>query len=161
MLFRSEISQEEFVKSQTNPQQILLQSGAGLIPPPKCKTEKACRGAFELLKLLSDGDESVLHKQLILINNNHLDKDECKYVDWNYSPVAEQRSKVGFVGIKNLGCICYMNSLLQQLFMMPAFRRGILSLYPPIGHLIQLQNQKNPPSPDADEIGRASCRERV
>src|SRR3990167_2147355 len=84
-----------------------IPSGSGLIPPPKCKTEKACRGAFELLKLLSDGDDSVLNKQLILINNNHLDKDECKYLDWNYSPVAEQRSKVGYVGIKNLGCICY------------------------------------------------------
>ena len=149
-----EITQEEFVKSQADLQQStsLLESGAGLIPPPKCKTEKACRGAFELLKLLSDGDDSVLNKQLILINNNHLDKDECKYLDWNYSPVAEQRSKVGYVGIKNLGCICYMNSLLQQLFMMPAFRRGILSLYPPIHQLIQQQNQKNsPPSPEADD----------
>lgn len=26
------------------------------------------------------------------------------------------KSKTGFVGLKNMGCICYMNSTLQQVF---------------------------------------------
>jgi ubiquitin C-terminal hydrolase len=47
---------------------------------------------------------------------------------WNFSPLMDQRSEVGYVGVKNLGCTCYMNSLLQQFFMMPTFRQGILSL---------------------------------
>ena len=40
------------------------------------------------------------------------------------SPVLLQ----GYVGIKNLGCICYMNSLNQQLFMIPGFRNDVLSI---------------------------------
>lgn len=30
------------------------------------------------------------------------------------------------VGLFNLGCICYINSTIQQLFMIPSFRRGII-----------------------------------
>ena len=34
--------------------------------------------------------------------------------------------KYGHVGLKNLGCICYMNSILQQVYMVPTFRYAIL-----------------------------------
>ena len=37
------------------------------------------------------------------------------------------RSSTGHVGIRNLGCTCYMNSLMQQLYCMPALRRGLLA----------------------------------
>lgn len=36
------------------------------------------------------------------------------------------KSFYGFVGLKNLGCICYMNAMLQQFFMTPTFRYAIL-----------------------------------
>ena len=36
------------------------------------------------------------------------------------------RSASGYVGLKNFGCTCYMNALIQQLFMIPEFRQGIL-----------------------------------
>lgn len=36
------------------------------------------------------------------------------------------RSATGFVGLKNFGCTCYMNSLIQQLFMIPELRKGVL-----------------------------------
>lgn len=48
---------------------------------------------------------------------------------WNYSPPgggSESRQK--YVGLKNLGCICYMNAMMQQYFMIPAFRYNILSV---------------------------------
>ena len=35
--------------------------------------------------------------------------------------------KCGHVGLKNLGCICYMNSILQQMYMVPTFRYAIMS----------------------------------
>jgi hypothetical protein len=41
------------------------------------------------------------------------------------------RSSTGYVGLRNLGCICYMNSTMQQFFMTPAFRRGVLSWLEP------------------------------
>jgi len=31
-----------------------------------------------------------------------------------------------YVGLRNLGCICYMNSMMQQFFMIPAFRYNML-----------------------------------
>jgi uncharacterized UBP type Zn finger protein len=37
------------------------------------------------------------------------------------------KSPTGYVGLKNLGCICYMNSFMQQLYMMPYFRAAITS----------------------------------
>ena len=42
--------------------------------------------------------------------------------DWTISLVDKMKSSTGYVGIKNLGCICYMNSFLQQLYMIPKFR---------------------------------------
>ncbi len=48
---------------------------------------------------------------------------------WNYQPanaVSSYRQK--YCGLKNLGCTCYMNSMLQQFFMIPAFRYNLLSI---------------------------------
>ena len=36
------------------------------------------------------------------------------------------KSATGFVGLKNLGCICYMNATLQNLFMCTEFRQRLL-----------------------------------
>ena len=93
---------------------------------PVCKTIPSRKACFSLLKALSSSSSS-LDCLLHLIHDIHLTSD-IHISEWNYSPSAEQRSDVGYVGIKNLGCICYMISLLQQLFMIPKFRSGILSL---------------------------------
>ena len=34
----------------------------------------------------------------------------------------ETRSSLGYAGIRNLGCICYMNAMIQQFYMTKAFR---------------------------------------
>jgi ubiquitin carboxyl-terminal hydrolase 9/24 len=39
-----------------------------------------------------------------------------------------EKSSTGYVGLKNLGCICYMNSLFQQLFMISSLRNDILAV---------------------------------
>ena len=33
--------------------------------------------------------------------------------------------------MKNIGCICYMNSIMQQLFMIPSFRKSIIEVDDP------------------------------
>jgi ubiquitin carboxyl-terminal hydrolase 34 len=47
---------------------------------------------------------------------------------WNYTPPGHSESKQRYVGLKNLGCICYMNAMMQQFFMIPAFRYNLLSV---------------------------------
>lgn len=43
-----------------------------------------------------------------------------------YCNEFKQRSTTGFAGLKNLGNICYINSMLQQIFMNKTFRYLIL-----------------------------------
>ena len=45
----------------------------------------------------------------------------------NKSKSKKEPKKCGYVGLKNLGCICYMNSILQQMYMVPPFRYAIIS----------------------------------
>jgi ubiquitin carboxyl-terminal hydrolase 9/24 len=49
-----------------------------------------------------------------------------KEIDWNISLMDSEKSSTGFVGLKNLGCICYMNSLFQQIFMINSLRNDLL-----------------------------------
>lgn len=48
-------------------------------------------------------------------------KDVERPKKWRHSPSGGSRTD-NYIGITNLGCICYMISLLQQLFMVPQFR---------------------------------------
>ncbi|CAL4184733.1 unnamed protein product, partial [Meganyctiphanes norvegica] len=44
--------------------------------------------------------------------------------EWEYLPPVGPRPHKGFVGLKNAGATCYMNSVLQQLYMIPQIRCG-------------------------------------
>ena len=48
--------------------------------------------------------------------------------EWNYVPPSQSQRAQSFVGLRNLGCICYMNSILQQFFNVPSFRYQLLSV---------------------------------
>lgn len=45
-----------------------------------------------------------------------------------YSTEVNQRSSTGYAGLKNLGNICYMNSMIQQLYMNKTFRYLIMRI---------------------------------
>lgn len=45
---------------------------------------------------------------------------------WGFDPSLTEKNCTALVGLKNQGATCYMNSLLQQFFHIPAFRHGIL-----------------------------------
>jgi len=90
----------------------------------KCKTEESRKWAYKLLWTLCNNSpkllNEVIEKQMFpLCNQIKL------YPGWNYIPSGDSKSGK-YSGIRNLGCICYMNSMLQQLYHVPAFRYQLL-----------------------------------
>lgn len=48
---------------------------------------------------------------------------------WEYAPqTASKDKKQKYIGLVNQGATCYMNSMNQQLFMIPAYRYNLLTV---------------------------------
>ena len=61
-------------------------------------------------------------------NGNESDSDDDeKNNETIVTSYNSSTKSCGHVGLKNLGCICYMNSIMQQLYMIPTFRYAIMS----------------------------------
>ncbi|EGC34643.1 hypothetical protein DICPUDRAFT_34644 [Dictyostelium purpureum] len=117
--------------------------------PPLCKMKCTRTACFRLLKELAKNDSQSFNNVIDLIIN---EIDSIEPVnDWNYSPLEKEKSIYGYVGLKNQGATCYMNSLLQQLFSSPHLRNGILSmnLSNLVNSVLELQQQlqQQQPSP--------------
>ena len=90
----------------------------------KCKGRDSRAVAYKLLGTLCRGHERNLS---ILLDDLAVLMGKIPIANtWNYSPASDSRSFWGYVGIKNLGCICYMNSMLQQFYMTPTFRYAVM-----------------------------------
>ena len=93
----------------------------------KCKSKQSRLAGFRLLHEVTKNSEEnylLLAKKLVTHHSSFAPNL------WNYSPTQLEKSPAGFVGLRNLGATCYMNSLMQQFFMIPKFRKGLLSLPP-------------------------------
>lgn len=93
-----------------------------------CETPATRQASFRVLlayaKYSQSGFEAILHKL------TKLSKASSKQIHrfWGVQVSHEVRnSEVKFSGLKNQGCTCYMNSLLQVLFMSSKFRDSILA----------------------------------
>lgn len=97
--------------------------------PPKCKSKLSRDLAFELLSVLAYRCEENLNVILNYLPALHLTEPWRinSLDDWDMTSPIYEKSDTGYMGIKNPGCICYMNSLLQQLYMIPSFRNSIVS----------------------------------
>ena len=97
--------------------------------PPKCKRTSSKIAAYNLLLELAKDNSS----NFLTISSKLLEQHNQFYHNtldnlWQYSPNGSERANCGFVGLKNLGATCYMNSLMQQFFMTTEFRASLLAL---------------------------------
>jgi ubiquitin carboxyl-terminal hydrolase 9/24 len=86
---------------------------------PICSSGPTLMAAFDLLVGLCTG--CVPNMKLVaqmLIEMFHSDKEDV-LVEWEYLPPVGPRPSNGFVGLKNAGATCYMNSVLQQGSILP------------------------------------------
>ena len=89
--------------------------------------EEIC-SQYLLSILKSSQNENILNKILSIIKTFSSDKSEEQKEE---NILKKHKSPPSFkkhdhVGLKNLGCICYMNSILQQVYMVPTFRYAIM-----------------------------------
>ncbi|CAK82799.1 unnamed protein product (macronuclear) [Paramecium tetraurelia] len=89
---------------------------------PVYKRKLTRKRVFQLLLELCK-DENHLHEMLPLIQNHHQLKFDVNEVDMDLGVKGSH----GFVGLRNLGATCYINSLLQQFYMNIPLRKGILN----------------------------------
>ncbi|MGH0127356.1 UNVERIFIED_CONTAM: hypothetical protein FKN15_039386 [Acipenser sinensis] len=94
---------------------------------PVCSTPATINAGFELLFALAVGCVRNL-KQIVdtLTDMYYLGCEAL--TEWEYLPPVGPRPPKGFVGLKNAGATCYMNSVIQQLYMIPPIRNGILAI---------------------------------
>ena len=98
-------------------------------PPPKCKSNLTRLACYDVLTDLLAGstDARQLRAMLGYVAPLH---STSVTLDWSHAapPAKDAKSVVPYLGLRNAGCVCYMNSNLQQLFMTPAFRRNIMAI---------------------------------
>ena len=98
--------------------------------PPLCKNRFTRGVAFETLTSVCDGIGTEGWDQVgrqILARHPLETGVSAVSLEEEYGPTQVEVAPHGYVGMRNLGCICYMNSTNQQLFMVPSFRRALLA----------------------------------
>ncbi|XP_065904481.1 ubiquitin carboxyl-terminal hydrolase 24-like isoform X2 [Dysidea avara] len=95
---------------------------------PRCCYSESRVAAYNLLVVLCDNClDNLVYVADQLVAMHHAER--LKTVkEWEFLPPVIGRPPCGFVGLKNAGATCYMNSVLQQLFMEPTIRDIILSV---------------------------------
>jgi ubiquitin carboxyl-terminal hydrolase 9/24 len=104
-----------------------------------CSDRNSCIAGFEVLEAIMQSCDSGSGFIYLTSRLNNIvattslsirHKWDGYHEEHAHSGIASSKTK--FSGLKNQGCTCYMNSVLQQLFMMPELRQSISSATLPI-----------------------------
>jgi ubiquitin C-terminal hydrolase len=104
------------------------------IPPPKCKSSHSRNAAFAVLNEMCKGSVANFdHAVEFLVKNHLVGHSGGKYKptdrQWTFEvKKTTEESRQAYVGLVNLGCICYMNAANQQFFMIPKLRSNVLAI---------------------------------
>jgi ubiquitin carboxyl-terminal hydrolase 9/24 len=96
---------------------------------PVCDTSESRKVAFELLIEYTFINKAAISRIITRLNSLMVAAAPNMKDEWNKLATRDvsKKSDVHFSGLKNQGCTCYMNSLLQQLYMIDTLRDAILS----------------------------------
>ncbi|KAK7872586.1 hypothetical protein R5R35_013810 [Gryllus longicercus] len=94
---------------------------------PVCSTPLTVNAAFDLLVGLCVGCVPNMKLLVHMLTDMFYSERDEPLVEWDYLPPVGPRPLKGFVGLKNAGATCYMNSVLQQLYMVESIRVGLLA----------------------------------
>jgi hypothetical protein len=105
-----------------------LAAGASTTTEAVCQSPATTTAAFDLLVALCTNcpaNLSLLARMLadMFYTTERGNSGGAPLTEWEYLPPVGPRPAGGFVGLKNAGATCYMNSVLQQLFMLEGIRQ--------------------------------------
>ncbi|XP_013409431.2 ubiquitin carboxyl-terminal hydrolase 24-like [Lingula anatina] len=94
----------------------------------RCGSPESRVAAYQLLvELANECAENLQDICRQLLNMHHRHNPDTAQ-EWEFLPPVESRASCGFVGLKNGGATCYMNSVIQLLYMVPGIPEYILGI---------------------------------
>ncbi|KAL1497662.1 hypothetical protein ABEB36_008585 [Hypothenemus hampei] len=94
---------------------------------PICDTPQTQAAAFDLIISLCISCVPNYKQLVSMLTEMFYSDPDWAINEWDYLPAVGPRPFQGFVGLKNAGATCYMNSVLQQLYMVENIKQGILA----------------------------------
>ena len=82
----------------------------------KCGTSRSIQIGFSLLKVVCQANEKYFSQVIEELRQIQQKKYWRNSDMWNVNVEVEHKSPTGYVGMDNPGCICYLNSFIQTLF---------------------------------------------
>ena len=100
---------------------------------PFCRTSQSQNEVYKLLHIiLKNSGNSELYKKIVDSLNDYHQVGFWKTYNYkNWELESKEMIKGKYVGLKNMTATCYLNSIIQQLYMIPMFRETILKINNP------------------------------